>query len=188
MVSDPSPSNRPAGTVSMPLPSRVSLVIPLSPAKSPAASEVRPSTMSLPVTAAKCVSVTCEQLLTLLSVAATLPKMTLRTWSVRSQIPPENVCEESTLPPMFRSAAMFQTGTTPPELVTIAAPFNRRGSEASSMPSSSFRSAGTVKPKTSFRVPDPREYKALYSLSSVPVAPLIDSATAGVPPTVTASE
>ena len=59
----------------MPLPSRVSVVIPLSPTKSPAAIEVRPSTVSVPVTAAKCACVTCEQLLTLLSFDATAATM-----------------------------------------------------------------------------------------------------------------
>ena len=45
----------------MPLPVRVIPVIPLSPAKSPAAIEVSPVTSSVPVIPARCASVTCEQ-------------------------------------------------------------------------------------------------------------------------------
>ena len=97
----------------------------LSPARSPAAIEVSPLNSSVPVSAVRYAFVTCEQS----DAAATAATMASRTWGVRLQMPPEGVREESTLPPMFRSAARFQTAGSPSETAVIVAPFSRSGLE-----------------------------------------------------------
>jgi hypothetical protein len=109
----------------MPLPVRVIPVIPLSPAKSPAAIEVSPLTVSVPVIPARCASVTCEQS----DAAVTAATMASRTGGVRSQMPTDRVSAESTLPPMFRQSGRFQVAGKPYEAVTIVPPFSRSVSE-----------------------------------------------------------
>ena len=140
----------------MPLPLRMSCPTPLRPAKSPSLSEVRPPTLNVadvPVIAARCASVTCEQSL----AADTLPTMTSRTSFVRPHTPSvETVCVPSTLPPMLRQGGMLQTAGNPSDIAVIVAPFSRSVFGKVWIPLLSCARSLTSQAKTSLFVPDPR--------------------------------
>ena len=104
-----SPSNTLAGSAVRSLLASLNLSSPPRSAKSPRLSvampELRRSSRS--VNAARCASVTSEQLVTLLSFALTSSTSLSRTWGVRSQMPPVSASSDpSTLWPACAASAV----------------------------------------------------------------------------------